>query len=161
MPIASSAGSSPTLRSPGLMLVGGGGQPGAPFQGRLQAACAAILAGSADLEQQIELRCTVTGPVRSSAQDLLVGVAVELVERAVELGMHMRLLGAIAVTASEWQGGVTLDVVDDGWARGAAACPYDWQCRSCMEAARRGGAFSIERQQDRTITRLTLGTTTR
>ncbi len=156
MPIAP-AGSSSTLRSPALTLVTGG-TPGTAFQSRLQAACAAVLAGTADLEQQINLRCTVTGAVRAAAQDLLVRVAVEMVENAVEIGMHMRLLGSIAVTVSERRGGIGLEVADDGWARGLAACPNDWRCPSCIEAVRRGGAFSLERREDRTIARLTLGT---
>lgn len=128
----------------------------APLQQRLTALCDATLKLMADTEQTIGLDVMVTGGCPAGLEATVVKVAYEMVCNAIKHGMHLRLVGRIAVRVrSRGDGAMVLRVSDDGWGLGADCDGAGLPIMRCL-AAREGGQVSIERADGWTVASMTL-----
>ncbi len=126
-----------------------------PLSDRLTALSEATVKLLSDQEQTVALDVVVTGGCPSSLESTVLKVAHEMVANAVKHGMHMRLVGRIAVRLRRHgNGSIVLRVSDDGWGLGDGAgeglgimrCLAEWE----------GGRTSIERVEGWTVASLTL-----
>ena len=128
----------------------------APLQQRLTALCEATLKLMADVEQTITLDVMVTGACPAGLDETVVKVAYEMVSNAIKHGMHMRLVGRIAVRVrSQGDGATLLRVSDDGWGPGCDGAGEGLPIMRCL-AAREGGTVAIERADGWTVASMTL-----
>ena len=127
----------------------------APLPARLAALCHATVELLSDQEQTIEVDVAVIGSCPASLEAIVVRVAHEMVGNAVKHGMHMRLVGRIAVRVrSQGNGSTVLQVSDDGWGLGDGA-GEGLTIMRCL-AERDGGRISIERVDGWTVALLRL-----
>ncbi len=123
---------------------------------RLASLCDATVKLLSDQEQTITVDVMVTGPCPAALETTVIRVAHEMVGNAVKHGMHMRLVGRIALRVrSQGDGSTVLRVSDDGWGLagedGGEGLPI---MRSLAE--RQGGHIAIDRTDGWTVASLTL-----
>ncbi len=128
-------------------------EPG-PFAHRLETLCDGVVGLASETDQYVTVSCTVAADPPAALADTVLRVAHEFVSNAVKHGMHMRLLGRIEVAVAETAGGFVLKVVDDGWGCGGAPLSGEGLSVAQMLADACGGAVSLERVGERTISRL-------
>ncbi len=127
----------------------------APFPARLANLCEATVKLVADPEQTIKVNVVVDGSCPPALEATVVKVAHEMVVNAVKHGMHMRLVGQVAVRVrSQGNEATILRVSDDGWGLGDGA-GEGLALMRCL-AEREGGRVSIGRADGWTVASLTL-----
>ncbi len=126
------------------------------LQGRLASLCDATVKLLADQVQTIDVETSVTGSCPASLETTVVRIAHEMVSNAVKHGMHMRLVGRIAVRVrSEGNGTTVLRVSDNGWGPAGDGAGEGLPIMRCL-AEREGGRVTIERADGWTVASLIL-----
>ena len=126
-----------------------------PLRERLTALCDATVKLLADQEQTIQLDVAVTGSCPPSLEATVVRIAYEMVSNAVKHGMHMRLVGRIALRVrSQGNGSTVLLVSDNGWGLGCDGSGEGLPIMRCL-AEQDGGRVSIDRVDGWTVASLT------
>lgn len=107
-------------------------------------------------EQTIRVTVTVAGVCRPGRDTIVVQVAHEMIGNAIKHGMHVRLLGHIAIQVRSDDGGRTvLTVSDDGWGLGIEQGGEGMPIMRALAAAD-GGTIALSRHGGWTQARLDL-----
>ncbi len=120
-----------------------------PFDERLDSLCRAVVELMGEDGQCLALTCDIGCSVPPMLRDTVLRVAHEFVGNAVKHGMHVRLVGRIAVTVTGDGDGVRLEVADDGWGCGTSPRPGEGTSVAERLAAAVGGRVGLHRQDEK------------
>lgn len=132
----------------------------AAMEERLRHLCESTVALLSDTDQTIRLEVAVAGECPEALRGTVLRVAHEMVGNAVKHGMHVRLLGRIAVRLESGARETRLTVADDGWGPTPAATPGQdggegLQLVAAL-ARQQGGTAHLRRDWNETVAELVL-----
>ena len=128
----------------------------APLHQRLTSLADATVRLLSDPEQTIAIDVAVIGTCPASLEQIVVRITHEMVVNAVKHGMHMRLVGHIAVRVrGQRDGSTVLLVSDDGWGPCGDSEGEGVPIMRTL-AAQDGGRIAIDRVDGWTVASLTL-----
>lgn len=129
-----------------------------PLDKRLSSLCHAVVELMADPVQTIQTSVQIAGRCPASLTAIVVQTTHEMVTNAVKHGLHMRLVGEIAVTLEidrlvSRLGGLTLAVRDNGWGPDKPGFNEGLAVLELM-AKQHGGTVQLVRELGWTVSRL-------